>query len=318
MLPTLALGAAGIALLGASLIPLGYALKMLSEVKYDNIKGMGTTLSDLAFEAVKIAPLAPLLGIASLAMSAFVLSSVPFTNSLETITGTIGTIDPTNLTNLITSLTGISSVSVTDMLAVSASLGALALSVAAFKTIGFFGDMFKSDGAEKIASSLSVIETKIGAVDMLDSALLRVNSTLLEIGKTMEGLDFSEISIPTNPEVTTIQTETPKNAPSVNQNLKTVAYPTTVPKPPRKEASAQNYDVSKIVEKNIVQKTERFDRMQEEVEATSDSVYDFSTKKIESLLQQLITVMSNKTSETGTVNIDGYQLNNVIKKYNNR
>lgn len=317
LLPVLASASLGIALLGASIIPMAFSLKMLNDVEWSSIGKGITALLGFGLVGSVIGVVSPLLVAGSVALAAFSGSVMLVSAGISGLVAGIQSIDPTNLISLTNSLINLSSISTMDLLSISAGLLAISASLSTFsvaKVIGGLDKSFSSDIVSEFEGILDPIQT-------VNTELSKMIEQLGLLGQSMPDLKMDEIKLPTptdlSQNIKLFRSEEEQRNISYESGTKPILSKVQ-PQQPTKQATAQNINVQTMVEKQREYEIQHNAAVKDELEYSSDSLSSLNTKRIEQLLQQLIQVTAESSKGQPSVNLDSYKIGNMIKKHNNR
>ena len=325
MLPTLAMGAIGIAALGASIIPLAYSLKMLNDVEWSSI-GKGI-VGLLAFGVVGsvIGATSPLLIAGSIAIVSLSASLLVLNGSLALTQNILSNLDTKNINKLTDSLLGLTSISSIQLFGIAAGITAIAGALVGFTVSDIFNNVGNLFGGS-IIDDLKELAGMVDPLDALSLTILSLGGSLQLFSKIINGLDLNQLDKLNNlsdinldiTKKSSLFTEQDKNQNITYTNDVKPIRSVATPLPPKPEVTAQNISIQKTVEKTKEIETHRQNQLQEELEFNTDSLDGLSTKKLEQLMVQLLQKIDQLNDRPIQVNLDTQALNSSLKKFNNK
>ena len=169
-------GAAVIALLGASLIPLAYGLNMMKDVEWETLGIAATALIGLAAAAFGLSFIAPAIAIGSLAIAALGLSLLPLAYSLSILNESL-----TNITDKLVSL--VQEVAADKLWSISTAIYGLAGALGALAAVNF--------GASLAGAGSGILNFFTGKKDIFEQ--LKELATLTDLSLVGAGVkDLAE------------------------------------------------------------------------------------------------------------------------------
>ena len=315
--PEMVLGSIAIALLGASLIPLAYSLKMFNDVEWESmLKGVaGLLIFGTVGSVLSVA--SPFLIATSTALGIFGLSLMATTTSLKLFVDLIDTMKFDNLIVAKDTLTSISSIDYSAFYNISAGLIALSAGLASLSITDKISGFFKNSSFEQFKDVPVITNSLVSMNDVI----LQINDTIQNLMKTIADLDFSKLidnfdidsKITKHIDVIKDQTE---NVKVVRDDVdKKMSY-NNAPKNPSKSSTAQDVSVGKIYNDRLKYEKQRQDEIKYTFDDVADTVNANDNKKIERLLQMIYDAV-NKPEPELVVQMDGYKMGKIVKKYNN-
>lgn len=159
-------GALSIAALGASLIPLSYALDMMSGVDWNTLGIAATALSGLAVIGGILGLAAPTLITGSVAIAALGASLIPLSFALKTITG----ISPKRIKDFFGALSSVSQLNVYDLLKLGGVGVALVPFAAGVAALSMATSSTNGKNASEFLTSLRLFSKEINPGKIYDAA----------------------------------------------------------------------------------------------------------------------------------------------------
>lgn len=340
LLPLLAASSAGIALLGASIIPLVYGLKELSKLDFSFLDEFSGKITSFGFAMAQVGILTPVLLAASISFTMLSGSLIVLGTALDAVGNAVMNFNVDPISAIVEKLQELTKISAFDILAVATSLGALSASLFAFSSSQILSkplDLFKSDTISDLTrflDSAKGLNDVANTVDLLISALQRLSAAI-------SGMSFdklNELELPKlTPEISAFKasTEDLTKRPEIQilnetqaddtniQDRKMVSNALSVsPVSIGKAAPPSNRSVGLDKPINPIKKyrQEQYDNQYEQNNLEPDNGSEFNTRKMESLLQQLIQVTAMLAGRPVEVNLNANQLsrmNTAMKGFNN-
>jgi hypothetical protein len=220
--PQMILGSIAIALLGASLIPMAYALNMLNDVNWDSLAKGGAALVGFGLIAAAMGAALPFITLGSIAIAGLGASLVVFGAGLSVVSNSVSSMSAV-VDGMISSISKLREINPATLGDIAVGLSTIGL---AFGSIGNSGGMFSGDPISKIsqlaatapaiallaASFMSLVES----IKQFSDVSMSIPETTIEsVQKASANVAASEnISKETNYNTTT------NNAPPMNGNSK--------------------------------------------------------------------------------------------------
>ena len=179
-----------------------------------------------------------------------------------------------------------------------------------------FASLFGGD----MIGEIQQLATTADPLKIVADSILIIVSSLERLNKVASELDFSKlkdkIGFDFDEKVNLLQKTDKVENLSFNEKFNPIKQQ-IVPQRPTQESTAQNINVPKIVARQKELEVQRQAAMQEEMEYNAESTASISTKKMEQLLQQMISILMSQNQET-IIQMDGYAVGKQIRKQNNR
>lgn len=347
-------GAAAIALLGASLIPTAYALGMFADVKWSSLAKAGVALIGLGVAATILAPMLPIIALGSIAIALLGASLLPLAASIAIATpgleafGNVIEKSFKGIANVISATSaGISqifetleNIDVMKLLTIGPALASIGLGMAAMAagTIStgiskfFGGDVVKDlEKLGKLADPLYIVQ----------KVLVDLNDALFNLANTLANLDLSGIEkLKDIPKIGIDSVVKEKVKPIVdnfagvqqdNTQVKISPVQSQVPKvsTPRKEAVAQdkllNSKGSSSTDGGMSMERTASTQVQfnpYQANNQRDDTYEEDTipdnQETNMLLKKLIYLFELSLKKDLVVQMDGQRVGNIVNKMNNK
>lgn len=344
MVPLMLLGAVGIAALGASLIPMAYAMQMFNKVEWDGLAKAGTALVGFGLIAAGFGSVAPLILAGALTIGVASVSLLAFAGSIYAINLSMKGLDIKPLKELAGGLLGLMDISIMQLMGISGAITSIGMSMLAFNTLSSIGSvigkLFGGDSIKdlerlgnladplylvnnvigSLANSLTTLTEVLANIDLTNLSKLKEIGNSIDLGKFVQ--DQVEPMIKMQKESVEVQRDSIRISPVQSQIAKV--------KEPKRESVAQDIKINNIVpgqkseSKEDPYKPENQTKSQP-VQSENQSVSDiYNRPNNESLLNQLIMLQRQANAlleaflmKESVVKMDGQKVGIVQKKYNN-
>lgn len=333
--PAMLIGSAAMVVLGSSLIPLAYGMKMFNEIEWESLGKAGTALVGFGIAAVGFAALSPLIITGSVAIGILSGSIALFGSSLMITSAALSNITP-NLESILGQIRAFSEINPAILFSVATGITAIGASLIALSAMnlgtgimdsisGLFGKgpieklqslAAMADPLEVVADSISVLSSSLkqfseilGNLSLENLDILK-EITKLDVGKLKPLEQALEIQTQTLPEVE-FAPITPELQLSPNQQRRSLR-----PQAPTRESMAQDVKVKPFSPPEIDREDETEKLRAENVRFGETG----STKNIERLLRELINAMHQYAQRPNEVHIGKSgigELYNAMKPFSN-
>jgi hypothetical protein len=317
--PLLVSASVGIALLGASIIPLAYSLKMLNDVEWSSILKGIVGLAGIGVVGTVLGAVSPMIIMGSAAIGVLSVSLIAVNSVVSMLSGTISNIKFDTIAQLTNELEKLTLINMFDVALGITAISAALFSLSTSQTFGNISKGFSSIMGGGIVGDLEKIAESAEPLKMVSDSILILTSSIERLNKISSEIDFSKLSddININIDKKVNLLNNPTDQIEVNQNLKPIKQPIVQPLNPPRESTAQNVNITKIVDRQKELEITRQNNIKDELEYSSDSLSNLSTKRLEQLMQQMITILSNQQTSQ-EITLDGYSVGKIVKKqFNN-
>lgn len=301
--PQMIIGAAAIAVLGASLIPTAYALKMFNDVDWGSLGKAGAALIGLGAVGAIMGTAAPLLLAGAVSMAAVGAALIPMGYGLKMFAEAANTAVPF-INTIFDGLIGLGSIPVGNLLGIGpallgigAGLGALAAGGALSGISSFLnGDPLKK--LERFANLANPMDTLSTAVGRLAENL----SKLFSVSGNMPDLDFGEAKFET----------------ASNQINKSITTTSDIISNSSEMSAPVNASVipNNVVDQNIISPP----ASTTQVASTTTPPRSNPNKRLEQLMEKMLVMLEAQANRPAVAVIghDQYdRLNEILKGRNN-
>lgn len=317
--PLLIGASVGIALLGASIIPLAYSLKMLNDVEWSSILKGITGLLGLGAVGAVLGTISPMIIMGAAAIGILSVSLIAVNSVVSMLSGTIANIKFDTIAQLTNELEKLTLINMFDVALGITAISAALFSLSTSQTFGNIAKGFSSIMGGGVVGDLERLAESAEPLKMVSDSILILTSSIERLNKISSEIDFSkltdDINVNIDKNVNLLKNSTDQI--EVSQNFKPIKQPIVQPLNPPRESTAQNVNITKIVDRQKELEITRQNAIKEEMEYSSDSLNNLSTKRLEQLMQQMITILSNQQTSQ-EVTLDGYAVGKIVKKqFNN-
>lgn len=337
------IGSLAIAALGASLIPLAFALGKFNEIGWDSLAKAGVALVGFGAAMAIFGTISPVILAGSVALGAASLSLFAFAGSMALLNSSIQTLNPKPLAEFGKTLLDVTSISVSSLFGISAGLISLGAAMLTFQTMSSLGSGLSAifgkgvvNDLEKLgnlADPLYIVANSIGSLvnNLGDLSQVLGNVDLTNVEKLK---NFDEIGVDTKisrqiEPLAEMQDRTKVQRDNTDVRISPIQQPLVRPFTPNKESVAQNVEVQtpkkEAVGQNIkidpiksfapLAQSKQFDKQDERDIYGGDEINNLS--KIEMMLMRIAQMLEIQTKQTPIVVMDGQKVGTIQKKYNN-
>ena len=337
------IGSLAIAALGASLIPLAFALGKFEEIGWDSLAKAGVALVGFGAAMAIFGTVSPVILAGSVAIGAASLSLFAFAGSMTLLNSSIQSLNPKPLAEFGRTLLDVTTISVSSLFGISAGLISLGSAMLTFQTMSSLGSGLSAifgkgvvNDLEKLgnlADPLYIVANSIGSLvnNLGDLSQVLGNVDLTNVEKLK---NFDEIGVDTKisrqiEPLAEMQDRTKVQRDNTDVRISPIQQPLVRPFTPNKESVAQNVEVQtpkkEAVGQNIkidpiksftpLAQAKQFDKQDESDIYGGDEINDFS--KLEMLLMRIAQMLEIQTKQTPIVVMDGQKVGTIQKKYNN-
>lgn len=336
------IGAAAIAILGASLIPLAFGMKMFNDINWDSLGKAGVALIGFGVIAVGFAAIAPLILTGSLVIGAASASLLLFGGAVFGMNLALQNLDLKPLKELTVQLMNLVSIPISQLLGLSVAITSVGASLLAFQTmtsIGNIGSGISKMFGGDVVKDLEKLGNLSDPLYIVQNVLTGLNDALMILSETLANLDLSGIEKLGKVGEIGIDAQVNQKIKPLIDNLQTVQQDSTKVKMspvqtpvanvqvPKKESVAQDQRITstggvqhtdqsgKVIStvENNFQNTERFSSQKDNY--NEDTVSDnLETNMLMKQMIQLLTIIAKKNPE---LVLDGQKVHTSLKKYNN-
>jgi hypothetical protein len=338
--PTMLISAVAIAALGASLIPLTFALEKFDKIGWDSMAKAGVALVGFGAAASVFGVAAPFIVAGSLALAASSLSLMLFATAVERLNESIKTIDPKPLLELTKPLYELVAIPASALVGLSAgilSLGTSILGLTALNSVSkvvnslfggksFVNDLEKLGGlADPLYLVAKSVESLAFSLESLNSNASDMNFDALKNIQLPEDLD-TKIQKKLVPTIQRIEQESTK---VVENRIVTNPFKNQAKtQPPPKSAVAQDVKIQTPPEEAVGQKvklqevaTVQTQTQQMPAKQTQADIYKedmvSDLAPLEFLMRQMLQVLQKIEGKETTLAFDGQPIVRLVKKANN-
>jgi len=322
--PALLLGSVAIAALGASIIPLAYAMKMFNDIEWSSLSKAATAIVGFGIAASAFGAISPLMLLGSLALTGASVAILSFSGSVKILSESLVNIDTKPLVRLRDDLVGLGDVPTSKIFEISGSLMTLSGSLLALNASSAVGNLLGGSAISdlekigKLSDPLYIVQNSISGlsnslVDLFD-IISKLDFSVLE---KLNNLDIQDMNYKVQQQVESKIQSVPNQAPQTSQiKVSPFQTPQATAQTPRKESVAQNVKIDPLREVKIQQEVQK-QKQQEQEEFDIYNRPEMATKKLELLLMQanqLLEVIARKDTD---VYFDGQKVSAITKKFNN-
>lgn len=185
--PMLIIGSVAIAALGASLIPLGYAMEMFNKIEWGSLAKAGVALVGFGVIATGLGVFSPFIIAFAASLAIASGSFMLFGKSLEIVNNSIKNVDLSPLRTITKDLLSLTSIPILKIFALSSAINILGLSLLSLQVTSGIGKFFGGNELQKIAD----LSDPLLAVS---SSLNQINTDLLLLVETSKKLDLDNFA----------------------------------------------------------------------------------------------------------------------------
>jgi hypothetical protein len=327
MLPLMLMGAVGIAALGASLIPLAFAMQMFNTVDWDSLKKAGVALIGFGIIAAGFALVAPAILTGSLIIGAASVSLMLFGGAVLGLNLAMKNLDLKPLKELTVQLMNLVSIPISQLLGLSVAITSVGASLMAFQTMTSIGNigsgiskMFGGDAVKDLQRLADMANPLYLAANAIGDLAINITSLVeslgeVDLGELSKIQDFT-IDSKVQQKIKPVVESNPVQRDNTNVKVSPVQVQIAQPQLPKQEAVAQDkrLDVKKIAEANVKLQQAGINQNQD-IYNNTDMVSDF--RNMELKLDKMIYLLELQVRKDLAVNMDSSKVNSVLKARNN-
>jgi len=321
------IGAAAIAILGASLIPLAVGMKLFNDINWDSLGKAGVALIGFGVIAVGFAAIAPLILTGSLVIGAASASLLLFGGAVFGMNLALQNLDLKPLKELTVQLTSLVSIPISQLLGLSVaitSVGASLMSFQAMTSIGNIGSgiskMFGGDAVKDLQRLADMANPLYLAANAIGDLAINITSLVeslgeVDLGELSKIQDFT-IDSKVQQKIKPVVESNPVQRDNTNVKVSPVQVQIAQPQLPKQEAVAQDkrLDVKKIAEANVKLQQAGINQTQD-IYNNTDMVSDF--RNMELKLDKMVYLLELLVRKDTSVNMDSSKVNSILKAKNN-
>jgi hypothetical protein len=335
--PALLLGSVAIAAIGASLIPLAFALEKFNNIGWEGLAKAGVALVAFGATVGIFGMISPVILAGAMAIGAASLSLILFSGSLITLNSSMKSLNPSPLIDLGSSLMELTKVSVSSLFGLSAGLISISGAMFTLNAMSGIQSLF-SGGFVKdlqivgnLANPLYIVANSIGSLvtNLIDLTKVLENVDLTNIEKLK---NFDEIGVDAKitrqiEPLTEIQPKVERDNTQVK--ISPIQTPLVKPFAPSKQSVAQDVQVKEPKRESVAQDVKieypkfnqnniqqgQFEKQKSSDNYSNDEIGDLS--KVEMLLMKLNQLMELQLKQQLVVHMDGQRVGDIIRKQNN-